>query len=119
MEIGKRKLTIPQRDDEKEGGMRILIVDDERMIRDVLREYVEFAGYEAMEAEDGAEAVLLCRLHEIDLILMDIMMPKMDGFTAVKEIRKTKNIPIIMLSARGEEYDKLHAFELGDRKSVV
>ena len=93
--------------------MRILIVDDERMIRDVLREYVEFAGYEAMEAEDGAEAILLCRLHEIDLILMDIMMPKMDGFTAVKEIHKTKNIPIIMLSARGEEYDKLHAFELG------
>lgn len=93
--------------------MRILIVDDERMIREVLREYVEFAGYQALEAEDGAEAVQLCRQEKIDLVLMDIMMPKVDGFSAVKEIRKTKNIPIIMLSARGEEYDKLRAFELG------
>ncbi len=93
--------------------MRILIVDDERMIREVLREYVEFAGYQALEAEDGAEAVQLCRQENVDLILMDIMMPKVDGFSAVKEIRKTKNVPIIMLSARGEEYDKLRAFELG------
>ena len=93
--------------------MKILIVDDERMIREVLREYVEFAGYEAVEAEDGTEAVQLCRQEKVDLILMDIMMPKMDGFSAVKEIRKTNNIPIIMLSARGEEYDKLRAFELG------
>ena len=93
--------------------MRILIVDDERMIREVLREYVEFAGYEALEAEDGAEAVQLCRQEKVDLVLMDIMMPRVDGFSAVKEIRKTKNIPIIMLSARGEEYDKLRAFELG------
>ena len=93
--------------------MRILIVDDERMIREVLREYVEFAGYEALEAEDGAEAVQLCRQEKVDLVLMDIMMPRVDGFSAVKEIRKTKNIPINMLSARGEEYDKLRAFELG------
>ena len=93
--------------------MRILIVDDERMIREVLREYVEFAGYEALEAEDGAEAVQLCRQEKVDLVLMDIMMPRVDGFSAVKEIRKTKNIPIIMLSARGAEYDKLRAFELG------
>ena len=93
--------------------MRILIVDDERMIREVLKEYVEFGGYEAVEAEDGVEAVRLCKDLDFDLILMDIMMPKMDGFSAVKEIRKTKDMPIIMLSARGEEYDKLHAFELG------
>ena len=93
--------------------MRILIVDDERMIREVLKEYVEFEGYHAVEAQDGAEAVQLCKTMDFDMVLMDIMMPKMDGFAAVKEIRKTKNMPIIMLSARGEEYDKLRAFELG------
>ena len=93
--------------------MRILIVDDERMIREVLKEYVEFEGYEAVEAEDGAEAVRLCKEMDFDMVLMDIMMPRMDGFTAVKEIRKEKDLPIIMLSARGEEYDKLHAFDLG------
>lgn len=93
--------------------MRILIVDDERMIREVLKEYVEFEGYDAVEAQDGAEAVQLCKTMDFDMVLMDIMMPKMDGFAAVKEIRKTKNMPIIMLSARGEEYDKLRAFELG------
>ena len=93
--------------------MRILIVDDERMIREVLREYVAFEGYEAVEAADGYEAVRLCKEENFDLVLMDIMMPRLDGFTAVKEIRKMKDLPIIMLSARGEEYDKLRAFELG------
>lgn len=93
--------------------MRILIVDDERMIREVLKEYIEFAGHSAMEAEDGYEAVRLCKEYDFDLVLMDIMMPRMDGFIAVKEIRKFDDMPIIMLSARGEEYDKLRAFELG------
>ena len=93
--------------------MKVLIVDDEEMIREVLKEYVEFEGYEAFEAADGMEAVKACRENDYDVILMDIMMPKLDGFSAVKEIRKTKNIPVIMLSARGEEYDKLFAFELG------
>ena len=93
--------------------MRILIVDDEEMIRSVLREYVEFEGNEAIEAADGMEAVKLCRDADFDLILMDIMMPKLDGFSAVKEIKKIKDIPVIMLSARGEEYDKLFAFEIG------
>lgn len=93
--------------------MRVLIVDDEQMIREVLREYLEFGGYETSEAVDGAEAVRLCQNEDFDLILMDIMMPRMDGFSAVKEIRKSKDLPIIMLSARGEEYDKLRAFELG------
>ena len=93
--------------------MKILIVDDEEMIREVLREYVEFEGNEAFEAGDGMEAVRLCREGDYDLILMDVMMPHLDGFSAVKEIKKMKDIPVIMLSARGEEYDKLFAFELG------
>ena len=93
--------------------MKILIVDDEEMIRGVLREYVEFEGNEAYEAADGMEAVKLCRENDYDLILMDVMMPHLDGFSAVKEIKKSKDVPVIMLSARGEEYDKLFAFEIG------
>lgn len=93
--------------------LKILIVDDEEMIRSVLKEYVEFEGNEAYEAENGMEAVKLCRDNHYDLILMDVMMPHLDGFSAVKEIKKNKDIPVIMLSARGEEYDKLFAFELG------
>ncbi len=93
--------------------MKVLIVDDEEMIRNVLREYVEFEGNEAFEAADGMEAVRLCRDNDYDVILMDVMMPKLDGFSAVKEIKKVKDIPVIMLSARGEEYDKLFGFEIG------
>ena len=93
--------------------LKILIVDDEEMIRTVLKEYIEFEGNSAFEAKDGMEAVKLCRENDYDLILMDVMMPQLDGFSAVKEIKKTKDIPVIMLSARGEEYDKLFAFELG------
>ena len=93
--------------------MKILIVDDEEMIRGVLREYIEFEGNQADEAADGMKAVKMCRENDYDLILMDVMMPKLDGFSAVKEIRKEKDVPVIMLSARGEEYDKLFAFEIG------
>lgn len=93
--------------------MKILIVDDEEMIRGVLREYIEFEGNQADEAADGMESVKMCRENDYDLILMDVMMPKLDGFSAVKEIRKEKDVPVIMLSARGEEYDKLFAFEIG------
>jgi len=93
--------------------MKVLIVDDEEMIRGVLKEYVEFEGGTAFEAEDGMQAVRLCRDNDFDIILMDVMMPKLDGFSAVKEIKKIKNIPVIMLSARGEEYDKLFGFEIG------
>ena len=93
--------------------MKVLIVDDEEMIRGVLKEYVEFEGNEAYEAADGMEAVRLCRDNDYDVILMDVMMPKLDGFSAVKEIKKFKDIPVIMLSARGEEYDKLFGFEIG------
>ncbi len=93
--------------------MKVLIVDDEEMIRCVLKEYVEFEGGTAFEAVDGMQAVKLCRENDFDIILMDVMMPRLDGFSAVKEIKKIKNVPVIMLSARGEEYDKLFGFEIG------
>ena len=98
---------------------KILIVDDEPKIREVIREYAEFNHYEVDEAEDGMEAVNKCKDNNYDLLIMDIMMPKLDGFTACKEIRKNSDVPIIMLSARGEEYDKLFGFELGIDDYVV
>ena len=98
---------------------KILIVDDEDKIREVIKEYAEFSGYEAEEAADGMSAIGMVKLNDYDLIIMDVMMPKLDGFSAVKEIQKIKNIPVIMLSARGEEYDKLFGFELGIDDYVV
>ncbi|MCI2063245.1 MAG: response regulator transcription factor [Eubacteriaceae bacterium] len=98
---------------------RLLVVDDEAKIREVIKEYSEFNGYDVTEAEDGMTAVGLCKLNDYDLIIMDIMMPKLDGFSACKEIKKIKDIPIIMLSARTEEYDKLFGFELGIDDYVV
>lgn len=92
---------------------KILIVDDEENIRNVLREYAEFEGHEVSEAVDGMNAVAMARENDYDIILMDVMMPKLDGFSAVKEIKKVKQIPVIMLSARVEEYDKLFGFEIG------
>ena len=97
----------------------ILIVDDEQKIREGLREYAEFEGHTVVEACDGMEAVLMCKDKDFDLIIMDVMMPKLDGFSACKEIRKTKDIPVLMLSARGEEYDKLFGFEVGIDDYVV
>lgn len=99
--------------------MRILVVDDEEKIRHVIREYAEFEGYEVSEAKDGMEAISKCKEEDFDIIIMDIMMPKLDGFSAIKEIRKTKNTPVLMLSARGEEYDKLFGFEIGIDDYVV
>ena len=99
--------------------MKILIVDDEEMIRAVLREYIEFEGGEADEACDGMDAVKMARENNYDVILMDVMMPRLDGFSAVKEIRKFKQTPVIMLSARGEEYDKLFGFEIGSDDYVT
>ena len=98
---------------------KLLIVDDEDGIREVIKEYAEFSGYAAEEAADGMSAIGMVKLNDYDLIIMDIMMPKLDGFSAVKEIQKIKNIPVIMLSARGEEYDKLFGFELGIDDYVV
>lgn len=99
--------------------MKILVVDDEQKIRNVIKEYAEFEGYEVTEAEDGMEAVNICKNQDFDIIIMDIMMPKLDGFSAIKEIRKTKQVPVIMLSARSEEYDKLFGFEIGIDDYVV
>lgn len=98
---------------------KLLIVDDEERIRLIIKKYAEFEGYEAIEAKDGLDAVQLTQKQEIDLIIMDIMMPRMDGFSAIEEIRKTSNVPVIMLSAKGEEYDKIHGFELGIDDYVV
>ncbi|MDY0235417.1 MAG: response regulator transcription factor [Gudongella sp.] len=98
---------------------KILICDDEAGLRTVLKRYAIFEGHQVTEAGDGMEAVELCQENSFDLIIMDIMMPKLDGFSAVKEIRKTSEVPVIMLSARGEEYDKVLGFELGIDDYVV
>lgn len=97
----------------------ILIVDDEVRIRSLIKKYAEFEGYTVSEASDGMEAVHLCRTMQFDLIIMDIMMPELDGFSACREIRKQLSTPIIMLSARGEEYDRINGFELGIDDYVV
>ena len=98
---------------------KLLVVDDEPKIREVIREYAEFNGYEVTEVADGMSAVGLVKLNDYDLVILDIMMPKLDGFSACKEIKKIKDVPVIMLSARGEEYDKLFGFELGIDDYVV
>ncbi len=98
---------------------RILIVDEEEKIREVLKEYASFEGYEVTEAKDGMEAVNICREQNFDLIIMDVMMPRLDGFSACKEIKKFSDTPVLMLSARGEEYDKLFGFEIGADDYVV
>ncbi len=97
----------------------ILVVDDESRIRSIIRKYAEFDGHKVTEAGDGMEAVLLCRKNEYDLIIMDIMMPELDGFSACREIRKIAQTPIIMLSARGEEYDRINGFEVGIDDYVI
>jgi two-component system response regulator ResD len=98
---------------------KILICDDEPGLRAVIKRYAIFEGHEVTEARDGMEAVELCRNNTFDIIIMDIMMPKLDGFSAVKEIRKNSDTPVIMLSARGEEYDKVLGFEVGVDDYVV
>ena len=99
--------------------MKLLIVDDEKRIRALIAKYASFEGYETDEAEDGMQAVAMCRENRYDLIIMDVMMPELDGFSAVREIRKHSDTPVIMLSARGEEYDRIHGFELGIDDYVV
>ena len=93
--------------------MNVLIVDDEKLIRDVVKEYAISEGYHIFEAEDGEMALDIIETNKIDVIVLDIMMPKLDGFSTYKEIKKIENIPTIILSARSEEYDKLLGFELG------
>lgn len=93
--------------------MKILIIDDEEMIREVIKEYSEDAGYQTDEAENGKIALEKINKNTYDLLILDIMMPEMDGFTVLKNIPREKKIPTIVLSARGDEYDKLNGFDLG------
>ncbi len=99
----------------------ILVVDDETGIRMIIKKYAEFEGHKVFEAADGMEAVNIVRQtpDKFDIIIMDVMMPELDGFSAVKEIRKVSSVPVLMLSARGEEYDRIHGFELGIDDYVV
>lgn len=99
--------------------MHILIVDDESNIRSLIRKYAAFEGCTADEAESGVQAVEMCRVGRYDLVIMDVMMPEMDGFSAVREIRRFSQVPVLMLSARGEEYDRIHGFEVGVDDYVV
>ncbi len=92
---------------------KVLIVDDEQRIRDLIKEYLDFEGFSYDEGKDGLEAIELVKTNKYDIVILDIMMPKVDGFTALREIRKLSDVPVIMLSARGEEYDKLFGFEMG------
>lgn len=98
---------------------KLLVVDDEERIRSLIKKYAKFEGYEVVESFDGLNAIQLCKSDVFDLIIMDIMMPNLDGFSTVKEIRKYSSVPVIMLSARGEEYDKIHGFEVGADDYVV
>ena len=98
---------------------KILICDDEAGLRAVIKRYAIFEGHEVTEAGDGAEAAELCKTENFDIIIMDSRMPETDGFSAVSEIRKTSDTPVIMLSARGEEYDKVLGFETGVDDYVV
>lgn len=98
---------------------KVLICDDEAGLRAVIKRYAIFEGHDVTEAEDGLEAVELCRDDTFDIIIMDVMMPELDGFSAVKEIREFSDTPVIMLSARGEEYDRILGFELGVDDYVV
>ncbi len=97
----------------------ILVVDDEEKIRAVIRKYAQFEGYQVTEAEDGMQAVELCKKENFDIIILDVMMPELDGFSTCREIHKFKDIPVLMLSARGEEYDRIHGFEIGVDDYVV
>ncbi len=98
----------------------ILVVDDEENIRQLVRKYANFEGYKVTEAADGMEALEICRQCSFDLIIMDVMMPELDGFSALRRIRQQdRRTPVLMLSARGEEYDRIHGFELGVDDYVV
>ena len=98
---------------------KLLVVDDEKNIREVVREYAQLNGYEVDEAANGLEALNMAGSTDYDCIILDIMMPVLDGFSACKQIKQIKQVPIIMLSARQEEYDKLFGFELGVDDYVV
>ncbi len=97
----------------------ILVVDDEEKIRLLIRKYAEHEGHHVTEAENAMKALELCEEKEFDIVIMDVMMPELDGFSAVRELRKLSKVPVLMLSARGEEYDRIHGFEIGVDDYVV
>ena len=99
--------------------MTLLVVDDEQHIRDLIRKYAKFEGYDIEETDNGMAAVEMCRSKRYDLVILDVMMPELDGFSTCRELRKFTQVPVIMLSARGEEYDRIHGFELGVDDYVV
>ena len=92
---------------------RILVADDEAEIREVLRLYLEKEGYEVVEAADGAEAVSLIKEEKVDLAILDIMMPGMDGYRVLRNVREGNNLPVIMLSAKCSDSDKILGLDLG------
>lgn len=98
---------------------KILVADDEIGIRNIIKKYATFEGHDISETGNGIEAIELCKRNEYDLVIMDDMMPELDGFSSVREIRKISDVPVIMLSARTEEYDKIHGFEIGVDDYVV
>lgn len=98
---------------------KLLVVDDEAPIRMLIAKYAAYSGHEVIEAENGMEAVRLCRTEKPDAVIMDIMMPELDGFSACREIRRFSSVPILVLSARGEEYDKINGFEFGTDDYIV
>lgn len=98
---------------------KLLVVDDELKIREIIKKYAEFEGHTVTEASGGLEAISLCKSNDFDIIILDIMMPDLDGFSVCREIKKNSSTPVIMLSARGEEYDKIHGFEVGIDDYVV
>ena len=104
---------------ENSQGKRILIVDDEAKIRTLIRKYAEFDGYEVEEAAEGMEALEKLKNGRFDIAVMDVMMPDLDGFSVCREMKKFTDVPVLMLSARGEEYDRIHGFELGVDDYVV
>jgi DNA-binding response OmpR family regulator len=98
---------------------KILICDDEAGLRAVIKRYAQFEGHETVEAADGMEALEACKRETFDIIVMDVMMPRLDGFSALRKIREDSDVPVIMLTAKGEEYDKVIGFELGVDDYVV
>ena len=98
---------------------KLLICDDEKILRDSLKRYAALDGHQVLEASNGQEALDLCQKEDFDLLILDVMMPVMDGFTALKEIRTFSQVPVLMLTAKGDEFDRIIGFELGVDDYVV
>lgn len=98
---------------------KLLICDDEKVLRETLKRYAALDNHQVVEAENGQEALDLCQKEDFDLLILDIMMPIMDGFTALKEIRSFSDVPVLMLTAKGDEFDRIIGFELGVDDYVV